>query len=262
MVSEGNCGKFFKGKTIPFDIYVARKSNTPNFVTRITGTDGVEFNACIKESKFIPNFHCKDLDKVIAKDGEERIDFLHKSIYSTGTADVLDVPNKKTNEFKYPCVYSVSADEKLRGRNGGSVTLRYSREIKTDDSGNPIFFGVPKVIFGTWQRAGIPYIDHEGEYGLCQDVAGIPGGPADLKIIAKVLEGSRFRNMMEAVKFGTRLWNKHIMRMLRKDFWKEFVDKDGNLIDEDGNIIDRDGNRIDTHGNIISVEENGISGDA
>ena len=44
MTSKRDCGKVFEGKTTPFDVYVAQKSNTPDLKTEINGTDGVEFS--------------------------------------------------------------------------------------------------------------------------------------------------------------------------------------------------------------------------
>lgn len=54
---------------------------------------------------------------------------------------------------------------------------------------------------------------------------------------------------MRAVRFDTRDWNRFVIPLFRRDFWKDFVDNDGNLIDKYGNLIDR-------HGNIISKDEN------
>ena len=131
--------------------------------------------------------------------------------------------------------------------------------IKEDESGSPIFFGTPKVIFGVWHESGIPHIDRTGKYGMCQDVVAIADDVDTLDLIARAMDGSRFRRVMDAVKFNTREWNRNVFPLLRKDFWKEFVDEDGNLIDEDGNRIDRKGNLIDEDGNVISDDGSGCS---
>lgn len=242
MTKMEDCGKIFKGKSIPFDVYVARKSNTPGFKTEIEGIDGKTFYACIKE-EFVPNFQCRDLDRILAKDGEERVNVMRSaSVYETRRA-WMNVDN--VGEFKHPCVRSISANEGLRDENGGNPTLWYSSEIREDDDGTPIHFGVPKVMFGISQRAGIPRVDYHGNYGLMEFIASIVDKPSDLSYIANAMDGSRFRNVMDAVRIGTEEWNRHVIPLLRKDFWKEFVDGDGNLVDENGNRIDRDGNQID-----------------
>lgn len=134
---------------------------------------------------------------------------------------------------------------------GGGVGLRFSNIIQKDDSGAPIFFGTPKVIFGVWHESGIPHIDRTGKYGMCQDAVAIADDVNTLDLIARAMDGSRFRSVMDAVKFNTREWNRNVIPLLRKDFWKEFVDDNGNLIDDDGNRIDRKGNLLDEDGNVV-----------
>ena len=87
---------------------------------------------------------------------------------------------------------------------------------------------------------------------MCQDAVAIADDIDTLDLIARAMDGSRFRRVMDAVKFNTREWNRNVIPLLRKDFWKEFVDDNGNLIDQDGNRIDRKGNQVDDDGNVIS----------
>ena len=138
---------------------------------------------------------------------------------------------------------------------GGGVGLRFSSVIQEDESGAPVFFGTPKVIFGVWHESGIPHIDRTGKYGMCQDAVAIADDVDTLDLIAKAMDGSRFRRVMDAVKFNTREWNRNVIPLLRKDFWKQFLDDNGNLIDESGRHIDRKGNLIDEDGNVISDDE-------
>ena len=146
MTSKKDCGKFFKGYTTPFDMYVARKSNTPGFQTQIRGINGVPFRSCIKDMKFIPNMQCRDLEKILAKEGEERVDFLYeRTYYGTDKDNMHDVDNEKVGEFKHPCVYMISRDENMRRKNGGQLTLRYSNEIKRHKKlKNPSFLELQK----------------------------------------------------------------------------------------------------------------------
>ena len=117
MTSKRDCGKVFEGKTTPFDVYVALKSNTPKFKTEISGTDGVKFEACIKEMDFVPNFLCNDLDRVLAKEGEDRVDFLYSS--SAYEARRPWMSKYEHGDFVHPCVFTVSSDETRRENNGG-----------------------------------------------------------------------------------------------------------------------------------------------
>lgn len=117
MTSKKDCGKVFEGKTTPFDVYVALKSDTPEFKTEIRGTDGVKFDACIKEMDFVPNFLCNDLDRVLAKGDEDRVDFLYSS--SAYEARRPWMSKYEHGDFVHPCVFTVSSDEARRKSNGG-----------------------------------------------------------------------------------------------------------------------------------------------
>lgn len=258
MTDVKNCGKVFKGVSIPFDVYVARNSDTSDFMTDIQWTDGSESRICIKGMDFIPNFAIEKIQRLVARKDEKRIDFR----FSTAKFETRQkwMSNKETKEFCHPCVYSVSPSEDHRQKNGGKLTFWYSNTKTPKITKEALdHFGVPKVIFGTWHGAGIPHIDIKGKYGMCQDAAAIADDPAVLPLIAKAMDGVRFRDVMATVQFTTREWNRHVIPFFRKDFWKEFVNSDGDWIDDDGNVIDREGNLLDAHGNVISSENNDVS---
>lgn len=63
---------------------------------------------------------------------------------------------------------------------------------------------------------------------------------------------------MDAVRFNTEDWNKNVIQLFRKDFWKAFVNDKGDLVDEHDNVIDRNGNLIDENGNVISNDKDDI----
>ena len=244
MTSKRDCGRVFPGISTPFDCYVVRKSSTPGSVTEIEGTDGKTFRACIKGMDFVPNIQCFDLGAIIAKDGEERVDFIFSSAKFEARRDWMS--RERKGKFVHPCVWSVSRNEDLRGENGGKLKFRWSST--TDPKlKNPTraHFGVPKVIFGEWHESGIPHVDSKGEYGLTQHAAAIADDPAVLPFIARAMDGFRFRNVMAAVRTRTRDWDMNVIKMLRRDFWKEFVNGDGDWIDEDGRVMDRGGIPLD-----------------
>ena len=241
MTSAQDCGRVFPGASIPFDIYVARKSNTPGFVTEVHGTDGNADNTCIKDMMLIPNFGLEEARRLLAAEGEERVDYRHS--FSKFKADQPWMSKEKKGKFVHPCVWSISKKEELRGADGGKLTCHYANTQEppvTKEIAD--FFDVPKVVFGIWNSSGIPYVDSKGKYGMTQHAAAIADDPAVLSFIAKAMDGYRFRSVMDAVRFSTEDWNYHFMMRLRKDFWKEFVNGDGDWIDADGNVIDRDGN--------------------
>lgn len=258
MTSKQDCGKVFVGKATPFDVYVTRKSNTSNFVTKIEGTDGSVTDVCIKGMDFIPSFNFEEVNSLVAKSEEERVEFVYESSpYHTSKSWMSD---KETKKFCYPCVYSISAEESLRDKDGGKLTCHYS-STKTPPVKKKYdkHFGVPKVIFGKSHESGIPFVDHKGEYGMTEFIAAIVAPPPHLELIAKAMDGSRFRKIMDAVRFNTEDWNKNVIPLFRKDFWKDFVNGNGDLVDDQGNVIDRNGNLVDENGKVILSDEDDIT---
>ena len=226
MTSVADSGRFFKGVGIAFDHYAARKTDTPGFATGIEGTDGSARRECVKGMDFIPNFHCGDLDRILAKEGEERVDFVYSRVKFESRK--MWMSRERKGAFVHPCVHAVSRNAALRGERGGRLKLMWSnaRDPKTKNPSRA-HFGVPKVIFGKGNQSGIPHADMEGRYGMTQYNAAIADDPGILPLIARAMDGSRFRRAMESVRFTTEEWNPRVIPLLRRDFWKEFVDAGG-----------------------------------
>ena len=219
MKDSKNCGSVFKGITIPFDVYVARKADPGE--TEIEGTDGSAWRASLAGAPFIPNFHCPDLDLILAKEGEERVEFLyHRGVYESRKDSLSET---RGSPFVHPCVWTISKRRELADGKGGRLRFMWSDRIERGRGGKPIHFGVPKAIFGMWNSSGIPYADAEGEYGMTQHAGGIVDDPETVPLIAKAMDSPRFRRVMDAVRFNTEDWNRHVIPLFRKDFWKEFA---------------------------------------
>ena len=144
----------------------------------------------------------------------ERIELLYSRDYASVKKEYMS--KEKTDRFKHPCVWSISKSD-------GSLRLLYSSKIKKDTEGSPIHFGTPKVIWVNWNRAGVPYADIKGEYGLAEHAVGIVDKVEVLHLIAKAMNSYKFRNIMAKIQYTTHEWDLNIIKNLRKDFWKEFV---------------------------------------
>ena len=108
--------KNFKAGTA-YDMYVARKSNTPDFITEIWDTKRNENRACIKKMEIVPNYDFGLVQNLIAKDSEERIDFIYSRVKFGSDKDWMS--KVETDEFCHRCVYSIS-------RRTGDLKFRYS----------------------------------------------------------------------------------------------------------------------------------------
>jgi hypothetical protein len=160
-------------------------------------------NIDLRKWEFIPNGYFNEIFKLI--DGIEKQEIIHsESAYEKRRKWIND---KKNDIFKYNIIYSIYKDQTLK--------LTYSSR---KDNGH---FGISKVIF--MPNLGLNYIiDKDGKYGLSQWVVGIKGSIDELDDIAKIFSNNKFKNILKSIKYGM-YYNKHILRLFKKDFWKEFI---------------------------------------
>jgi len=113
---------------------------------------------------------------------------------------------EKTDEFKYPCVYTIN------GKN--VITNKWS---KINNKGH---FNICKFIFTNGN--GI-YKDKKGEYGLTQWAYAFKCNVNEFDDIEKSFNSNKFKNVIDAINLTSNKYNYSIMKMFKKDFWKEFI---------------------------------------
>jgi hypothetical protein len=123
----------------------------------------------------------------------------------------------KDKKYKYPCLYYIPKEK--------ATTFRWS---STKSRGH---FGIPKVIFpsGVWRSVDC-IVDSTGEYGMTQWCSAIVDDIAVLPLIYKAIRSDRFIELNNAICLSKTELNWKILSQFRKDFWKEFVDEEGNEI--------------------------------
>ena len=193
---------------INFDYYCIKNSVNNNFLTKIICEDNEEYLIDISKMEFIPSENILEIQNLVAKDGEEKVNILYnRSFYGT---DKKNMNKEKTQEFQYHCVYTVKSPDK-----GNLPTFWFSN--------NKIeHFGIPKIIWGNG-ATGI-MIDENGEYGLTQFCYAIVDDPENFENIKKVMQSEKFikRIMMFKNSLGDK-YNRKVISTFRKDFWKEFI---------------------------------------
>ena len=199
------------GVQTAYDWYVLQNSDNKGKTT-VKSQNGETSDVDLRDMEFIPNSKFSEICSLIADCEEERIEFVANSAYHTQREYVS---REKTSKFKYPCVYTILKD--------GTVNLFYSSE---DTHGH---FGVPKVIFSN--GSSVPIIDADGKYGLTQFSYAIADTPDNLVRIQKAMLTPRFLSIMnECQLIGKHRYTYKVVAMLKKDFWKQFVDENGNEI--------------------------------
>lgn len=203
------------GATTRYDWYVA-ENNKPTSETTIKDQDGKITKTNLLNRSYISNAQLELIDSFTAKNGEEQVEIISDSSYHTqGKSDWLS--QQKKGKFKYPIVYSTPMV---------GPTIWYS---STNNNGH---FGIPKVIFNPCRPIGF-VVDYTGEYGMSQFCVGIVGDKDYLDMVAKVIKNQKtngFAEFMETCHFTDKIFNKDVISTFRKDFWKYFVDDNGNEI--------------------------------
>ncbi len=169
----------------------------------------------IKNLQFIPNGMFKLIYSLIADKKSDRCKVLYDSTsYESRRKYISTEKNKK---FKYLVVHGVSVDNI-------PSTIYSSR----NDLG---FYGIPKIIFG--KRTCGSFIDLYGKYACSQHTSAIVDEPEKLNLINKCMLSKKFINLMSFCNWNSTApdrYNKNMIALFKKDFWKYFINKKGNEI--------------------------------
>jgi Eco57I restriction-modification methylase len=192
------------GVNTRYDWYVLRKVASRG-KTIVKAEDGQLITIDLRDWSFIPNCEFQLVKKLLADRVEDRVIILHsESAYEPRKNWMSTTQDDK---HKYPCVYMV--------RMNNEPVLKWSSR---NDKGH---FGQPKVIYGIGSGQGF-FVDDNGQYGMTQWCGAIVDEPENLGKIAEALKSDRFRQFSLSLSLRHEI-NPHILRLFRKDFWKEFA---------------------------------------
>jgi hypothetical protein len=194
------------GATTRYDWYVMRNEPSPG-KTVVRGEDGEVVIIDLREWSFVPNMKFDIIKNLIAKDGEERVTILHsRSKYGT---DKKNMAREPTAEFKYPCVYYIPKNKE--------PSFRYSNI----DSG---WFSIPKVIFCSGVYKSVDVIaDKDGQYAMTEFCFGMAEDAKNIDNIKKAVRSEKFISVVESFCISKTEINRKVVRLFRKDFWKDFI---------------------------------------
>jgi hypothetical protein len=140
----------------------------------------------------------------LTNNNENKLNLIH----SEGAYEVRRewMSHTKTEKHINPCVYSINKQNIL--------------SLKWSETTNKGHFGLSKFIFSN--GAGF-YCDNNGDYGLTQWASGIEDTIDNLPLIEKTFRSSKFNKIKEAIQLDSSTYNIKVMKLFKKDFWKEFV---------------------------------------
>jgi len=196
----------FKAET-RYDWYVIQNNNNYT-TTKIKFEDCKTMNINIRELEFIPNGQYDLVQKLLAKEDDEKCEVLYdRSSYG---CDKKWVSKTKIDDYNYPCVYTINSKSQLK--------LFYSN--KKDGNG----MKKKKLMWSNGRIKSIgSVIDKEGKYGLTQFAYGIVDKEENLENIKKAFDCNKFRRLMEYCAVCQLTVNYKIIALFKKDFWKEFI---------------------------------------
>jgi len=154
---------------------------------------------------FIPNTNINKVYSLLYTNNENKIQIIYdRTLYGN---DKQHMSKVKTTEHKYPCVYTIKKN---------NILNTWYSSIKLEH------FNTPKLII-TNGSAVTPYLDENGDYGIMNFGFGIFDNVERLKKIKTALTNKNFiKEIMGFNGLGNK-YDKNIMSLLHKAFWKEFV---------------------------------------
>ena len=222
MHNEKDGLKLFGAET-RYDWYLVNNVDN-NGNSEIKGQRGYVINIDLTNREFIPNDSINNIYSLLPENSEETVEVLHSySDYETRKPYMSKV---RTDEHIYPCVYTVPK--------GDTPKLMYS---STNEKGH---FGIPKLIWSNGRIISVgSFVDSNGDYGLTQFAYAIIDEPENLPLIKKVFDSKIFRDLMENCAVSDMSINRKIIGTFRKDFWKDFLDEDNNVIEPNLEDVER-----------------------
>lgn len=185
-----------------YDYYILQKCQ-PYKDTVVVDYNNKTFKADIMSMKFIPNHSFEEVKELIDVDKTTMSFVCDKSTYETRKKWVS---KEKTQEYRYPCVYSI--DKK------NEINTRWS---STNEKGH---YDIIKFILSN----GEGFVkDTEGEYACTEWAYYIPCLIEDMNDIEECVKSRRFKNLVDAVKITSNKYNYRILGMMRERFWLDFI---------------------------------------
>ena len=189
--------------------------NTPNTKpTRINDEEGKDVVVDLSTKGFLPSYLIGEVDNMLAKNGEAACDVISRN--RDCDTNKKHMSKDKDNTYRYPCINAINS----KAEGGAIVWYSSDREKSKMD--------IPKVIV-TDGRHMRPINDYACRYGMAGHAFGIRiSSKKEGDLIVAAIETPKFREIIKATKWGNFQTEYKMFKYFEKDFWKQFVDENGN----------------------------------
>ena len=169
--------------------------------THVIDENEIEHELFLHNLLFLPNSNILEISKIVTK--ENGIKVIQNGFYSTD--------NTTVDKQKYKVVSSITQ--------GIHLNFRYTND---NTKGH---FGDPKVIINGG-RFPYPYNDYKGEYGMTQNIFGIPiTSKKHGDCIIEAINTKDFTDIIKSAKWGIYGIDYRFFKYLKPDFYKDFLGK-------------------------------------
>jgi hypothetical protein len=155
---------------------------------------------------FVPNHSYNNISHLIAKPGEERVTVVYDSHYHSRASYIQDTFSPP---HVYPVIYHVLKNNTPR--------LLWS---SNNTRGH---FGISKFVWNPKSGGTGFFKDMDGTYGLSEFALGIAETPEVIDTLYTIFTSPNFQQVFSAGSINYKILNTQVIRLFRKDFWKEFV---------------------------------------
>ena len=211
--SKDEGSKLFERNAVArVDWYVLqnKKCNAP---TTINDQDGSNYKTTLNSLPFLPNGLIDNVMSLTVSGKEIPLTVLYNSSYHSQREHMT---SSLAGAYVHPCVHSITAE---------GLRIIYSN---TKDEGH---FGIKKVIIN---RGDIlyPHNDFSGKFGMTENSFGlVVTSKQEGDLIVKAINTAKFKEIVRSIKWGNNaMVDWRFFKYLKKDFWKQFVDANGNVI--------------------------------
>jgi len=209
--SEVDGAKTFGSKVnTRYDWYVLKNAKNVNHITEILDQDGATFKTNLKDWDFVPNCLFDDVQKLLATKKDTKVDLFYSSMFHH-----TKLSANKDSAHAHPCIYSIGKSSNLKLMWSKSPSAKKVKDFNKA-------FGTKKFIFQLGFDTG-NIVDNNGEYGVTQWCAAIVDSEENLVNIKKAFDSKKFKDVVIKATSFRREINANVLKLFRKDFWKEFV---------------------------------------